>query len=46
MKESLQESLRNGVKDKLARNEVVLSMTVRLVRTVEIAGIARLRLNQ
>src|SRR5439155_12071069 len=41
MKESARESLRNGVKDKLARNELVLSMTVRLVRTVEIAGIAR-----
>jgi 4-hydroxy-2-oxoheptanedioate aldolase len=41
MKESLRELLRNGVKDKLARSEVVLSMTVRLVRTVEIAGIAR-----
>jgi 2-keto-3-deoxy-L-rhamnonate aldolase RhmA len=41
MKESARELLRNGVKDKLTRNEVVLSMTVRLVRTVEIAGIAR-----
>src|SRR2546427_2131156 len=41
MKESARELLRNGVKDKLARNEVVLSMIVRLVRTVEIAGIAR-----
>src|SRR6266853_4813686 len=41
MKESPRELLRNGVKDKLARNEVVLSMIVRLVRTVEIAGIAR-----
>ncbi|TMH23846.1 MAG: aldolase [Betaproteobacteria bacterium] len=41
MKESARESLRNGVKDKLARNELVLSMTVRLVGTVEIAGIAR-----
>ena len=41
MKESARELLRNGVKDKLARNEVVLSMTVKLVRTVEIAGIAR-----
>src|SRR2546426_3957321 len=41
MNESARELLRNGVKDKLARNEVVLSMTVKLVRTVEIAGIAR-----
>ena len=41
MKESPRELLRNAVKDKLARNEVVLSMTVRLVRTVEIAAIAR-----
>ena len=41
MKESARELLRNGVKDKLARNEVVLSMTVKLIRTVEIAGIAR-----
>jgi len=33
--------LRNLVKDKLARDEVVASMTVRLVRGVEIARIAR-----
>src|SRR6516165_6187084 len=33
--------LRNPVKDKLARDEVVASMTVRLVRNVEIASIAR-----
>jgi 4-hydroxy-2-oxoheptanedioate aldolase len=33
--------LRNHVKDKLARGEVVASMTVRLVRGVEIARIAR-----
>lgn len=32
--------LRNAVKDKLARNEVVASMTVRLVRGVEIAQLA------
>jgi 4-hydroxy-2-oxoheptanedioate aldolase len=32
--------LRNNVKDKLARDEVVASMTVRLVRTIEIARIA------
>ncbi len=34
------ESLRNHVKEKLARGEVVASMTVRLVRGVEIARIA------
>ena len=33
--------LRNNVKEKLARDEVVASMTVRLVRTIEIARIAR-----
>ena len=33
--------LHNSVKDKLARGEVVASMTVRLIRTVEIARIAR-----
>ena len=33
--------LRNNVKTKLARDEVVASMTVRLVRNVEIARIAR-----
>jgi 4-hydroxy-2-oxoheptanedioate aldolase len=33
--------LRNHVKDKLARDEVVASMTVRLVRTIEIARLAR-----
>jgi 2-keto-3-deoxy-L-rhamnonate aldolase RhmA len=33
--------LRNNVKDKLARGEVVSSMTVRLVRSIEIASIAR-----
>ena len=32
--------LRNNVKEKLARDEVVASMTVRLVRTTEIARIA------
>jgi 2-keto-3-deoxy-L-rhamnonate aldolase RhmA len=35
------EILRNAVKDKLARDEVVASMTVRLVRGVEIAQIAK-----
>ena len=33
--------IRNVVKEKLARGAVVASMTVRLVRTVEIARIAR-----
>jgi 4-hydroxy-2-oxoheptanedioate aldolase len=33
--------LRNNVKEKLARGEVVASMTVRLVRGIEIARIAR-----
>ena len=33
--------LRNSVKDKLARGELVASMTVRIVPGVEIAGIAR-----
>ena len=33
--------LRNNVKEKLKRDEVVASMTVRLVRTIEIARIAR-----
>ena len=32
--------LRNRVKEKLARDELVSSMTVRLVRTIEIARIA------
>ena len=33
--------LRNNVKEKLERDEVVASMTVRLIRTIEIARIAR-----
>jgi len=33
--------LRNPVKDKLARGEVVASMTVRMVRTIEVARIAK-----
>ena len=33
--------LRNNVKEKLARGEVVSSMTVRLIRTIEIARIAK-----
>ena len=32
--------LRNHVKEKLARDEVVSSMTVRLCRTIEVAQIA------
>ena len=35
------EILRNNVKDRLARGEVVASMTVRLTRGVEIAQLAR-----
>ena len=35
------EVVRNGVKEKLARNEVVASMTIRLVRGVEIARMAK-----
>jgi 2-keto-3-deoxy-L-rhamnonate aldolase RhmA len=41
MTPSLNEILRNPVKDKLARGEVVASMMVRLVRGVEIARIAK-----
>ncbi len=37
---SIRDILRNNVKEKLARDEVVASMTVRLVRTGEIARIA------
>ena len=37
---AIRDILRNTVKEKLARDEVVASMTVRLVRTVEIARIA------
>ena len=35
------ELLRNSVKEKLARDEVVASMIVRLVRSIEIAQIAK-----
>jgi hypothetical protein len=35
------EILRNTVKEKLVRGEVVTSMTVRLIRTIEIARIAK-----
>jgi 4-hydroxy-2-oxoheptanedioate aldolase len=41
MSERIDEILRNYVQEKLARDEVVASMTVRLVRSVEIASIAR-----
>ena len=37
---AIRDILCNSVKEKLARDEVVASMTVRLVRTVEIARIA------
>ena len=37
----IRDILRNNVKEKLARDEVVASMTVRLVRGIEIARIAR-----
>jgi len=38
---SAREIARNNVKEKLARGEVVASMTVRLARSVEIARIAK-----
>jgi 2-keto-3-deoxy-L-rhamnonate aldolase RhmA len=41
MSQKVGDVLRNHVKDKLARGEVVASMTVRLVRGVEIARIAK-----
>ena len=41
MPERIGDILRNPVKDKLARGEVVASMTVRLVHGVEIASIAK-----
>jgi 4-hydroxy-2-oxoheptanedioate aldolase len=37
----LRDILRNHMKEKLARGEVVASMTVRLCRTIEIAQIAK-----
>ncbi len=40
MAEELRDILRNRVKEKLARDEVVASMTVRLSRSIEIARIA------
>ncbi len=41
MSERPSEIVRNNVKEKLARDEVVASMTVRLVRSIEIARIAK-----
>jgi 4-hydroxy-2-oxoheptanedioate aldolase len=41
MPETIADILRNPVKEKLARGEVVASMTVRLVAGIEIAGIAK-----
>ena len=41
MEESPRDLVHNGVKEKLARNELVLSMTVRLVRSIEIVSIAQ-----
>ena len=38
---AIRDILRNNVKEKLERDEVVASMTVRLIRTAEIARIAR-----
>ena len=40
MADNLSDILRNHVKEKLARDEVVASMTVRLTRSIEIARIA------
>ena len=40
MATELRDILRNRVKEKLARDEVVVSMTVRLTRSIEIARIA------
>jgi 4-hydroxy-2-oxoheptanedioate aldolase len=37
----IRDILRNNVKEKLARDEVVASMTVRLIRSIEIARIAK-----
>src|SRR5271168_4973751 len=41
MSDSLRAVLRNHMKEKLARDEVVASMTVRLARSIEIAQIAK-----
>lgn len=41
MSDDLRSILRNNVREKLARDELVVSMTVRLVRGIEIARIAK-----
>ena len=41
MSENLRSILRNNVREKLRRDELVVSMTVRLVRGIEIARIAK-----
>lgn len=41
MSDSARALLRNNVREKWSRDEVVLSMTARLVRTIEIAAIAK-----
>ena len=41
MKSLARDLVRNDVKGKLSRGELVLSMTARLVRTIEIATIAK-----
>ena len=41
MSSTLRQIVRNNVREKLARDEVVASMTVRLVRNIEIARIAK-----
>jgi 2-keto-3-deoxy-L-rhamnonate aldolase RhmA len=41
MPEGPRDTIRNNVKEKLARGEVVASMTVRLVRSIEIARLAK-----
>ena len=41
MPDEINELLRNHVKDKLGRGEVVASMTVRLISGIEIARIAK-----
>src|SRR3954453_10848058 len=37
----MSETIRNSVKERLARGEVASSMTVRLTRSIEIAGLAK-----
>jgi 2-keto-3-deoxy-L-rhamnonate aldolase RhmA len=41
MKQSARELARNNIKEKLAQGQLVVSMAVKLVRTIEIAEIAR-----